>query len=89
MPKKATLVERIEWYKEHAIHCAYRSIPQSSQLAMGGEKPINHYFLDSQFLKFYVSKYWLKQEGTDGRETRWYTTTKGKVILKEKFGIEI
>jgi hypothetical protein len=29
MPPKATLDQRIEWHREHQIHCACREVPKS------------------------------------------------------------
>jgi hypothetical protein len=29
MPAKATLEQRIQWHREHQIHCACREVPKS------------------------------------------------------------
>jgi hypothetical protein len=31
MPPKATLEQRIQWHKEHQIHCACREVPKNLQ----------------------------------------------------------
>jgi len=53
------------------------------------EMPINHYWLGSMFLEYCVKQDWLRQEGSGGRGTRWYSTEKGREELEKKFGIEL
>ena len=53
------------------------------------EKPINHYWLGSEFLEYCVKQGWLRQEGSGGKGTRWYTTDKGRRELRDNFDIQI
>jgi hypothetical protein len=52
-------------------------------------RPINPYWIGSQFPHYCVNQGWLRQEGSGGRGIKWYPTIKGKKELKEKFGIEL
>lgn len=53
MPKKPTLDQRIKWHLTHADKCGCRPIPKNLLLEIN-QKPINPYFLGSQFLKFCI-----------------------------------
>ena len=53
------------------------------------DNPINHYWFGSKFLEYCVKQGWLRQEGSGGRGTRWYSTDKGRKELKDKFGLEV
>jgi hypothetical protein len=38
MPRKATQEQRIQWHKEHQIHCACREVPKSLQSSIKSSK---------------------------------------------------
>jgi hypothetical protein len=49
MPPKATLEQRIQWHREHQLHCACREVPKSLLSFMKNIKLRNAESTESEF----------------------------------------